>query len=174
MTQDIPRCTAFHCCSVILDWVPASSCQDAPINTDPTPKSSLCRGHSRRVSVLSVPPHSSHTRTVPLDTMCSRSWTLKNNRVSPVACTLGWLVDLISSSCISRETSTGVYDVLGWKKFRCTTKTLREICLTQACSCKSYVSGTIISSHIPELPYNPKTILGTKLFRHSPLSRSIT
>lgn len=61
LTQDIPCCTTFHCCSVILDRVPASSCQDAPINTHPTPKSSLCRGHSRSVSFLSLPQHARHT-----------------------------------------------------------------------------------------------------------------
>lgn len=69
LTQDIPRCTTFHCCSVILDRVPASSCQNAPINTHPTLKSSLRRGHSRSVSFWSLPPHSC-THTVHPDTLC--------------------------------------------------------------------------------------------------------
>lgn len=77
LTQDIPCCTTFQCCSVILDRVPASSCQDAPINTHPTLKSSLCRGHSRSVSFLSVPPHSRYTRAVHLDTMCFYSCSKK-------------------------------------------------------------------------------------------------
>lgn len=55
LIQDIPRCTAFHCCSVILDQVPASSCQGPPINTHSTLKSSHRRGHSRRVSFQSLP-----------------------------------------------------------------------------------------------------------------------
>lgn len=109
------------------------------------------------------PPHSSRARAAPLHAVCSRSWALKDNRASPAACTLGWLVDLISSSCISRATSTGVDDVSAWKKFRRTTKTLREICFARACSCKEYVSGTIVSSHVPELPFEPKNNLGYQI-----------
>lgn len=66
LIQDIPRCTTFHCCSVILDRVPASSCQNAPTNTHPGPKSSLGGGHSRR-----LPPH--------LETHMSRCCTLPLN-----------------------------------------------------------------------------------------------
>lgn len=70
LIQDIPRCTAFHCCSVILDRVPASSCQGPPINTHSTPKSSHCRGHSRRVSFRSLPRHARHTCSVHLTAIC--------------------------------------------------------------------------------------------------------
>lgn len=70
LIQDIPCCTAFHCCSVILDRVPASSCQGPPINTHSTPKSSHCRGHSRRVSFRSLPLHARHTCSVHLTAIC--------------------------------------------------------------------------------------------------------
>lgn len=58
LTQDIPRCTAFHCCSVILDRVPGSSCQRPPINTHPT---LALQGAFQRCSFSrAFPPYSKH------------------------------------------------------------------------------------------------------------------
>lgn len=91
LTQDIPRCTTFQCCSVILDQVPASSCQNAPVNTRPTLKSALCRGHSRSVSFLSPPPHSNtHTHThihSHRHTRCAVTLALKRTKKNPSHCT---------------------------------------------------------------------------------------
>lgn len=71
------------------------------------------------------PAFITHTQPVPLDTLCSCFWTLKNNRGSPVWYTWGWFVDMIPSSGISGERSTEVHDSLcyGLGKFQCMTKT---------------------------------------------------